>query len=236
MNNTGKNEIERRVYFGTRRFVERFLMFCKDNSIFFPKYIILHLIREQELVLKYYPGSDKTPINIEKDQTVIDEILKKKNAGVELTDKEKNILEIYDIRVKIKSTLNLSLQFLRARDDNNYDLKEIYQILSENEEIRSLKKISEDLEDKRNEMIDSFSKQKNKKTEIPEEIVNLEHRIIKIQEKQFKLITGNISFIMGLLFLVFLTNEFEVLPQEKIDELQQFIEDRWKVEQTFQLY
>ena len=37
MNKTGKNEIERRVYFGTRRFVEKFLEFCKDyrdNSYF----------------------------------------------------------------------------------------------------------------------------------------------------------------------------------------------------------
>ncbi len=236
MNKTGKNEIERRVYFGTRRFVERFLEFCKDNSIYFPKYIILHLIREQELVLKYYPKNIETPINIVKDQKEIDQIYKKKKENIKLSENEKSILEIFEIREKIKATLNLSLQFLKARDDNNYDLKEIYQILTENKDILKLKRKSDELEEQRNKMYNKLIKQKNKNVETEKEIERMEHSIFEIQEKQFNMINGNISFIMGLLFLVFLSKEFEVLPQKKIEELQHFIEKRWKVEQTFQLY
>jgi hypothetical protein len=236
MNKTGKNEIERRVYFGTRRFVERFLEFCKDNSIYFPKYIILHLIREQELVLKYYPKNIETPINIVKDQKEIDQIYKKKKENIKLSENEKSILEIFEIREKIKATLNLSLQFLKARDDNNYDLKEIYQILTENKDILKLKRKSDELEEQRNKMYNKLIKQKNKNVETEKEIERMEHSIFEIQEKQFNMINGNISFIMGLLFLVFLSKEFEVLPHKKIEELQHFIEKRWKVEQTFQLY
>jgi hypothetical protein len=229
-------EIERRVYFGTRRFVERFLEFCRDNSIYFPRYIILHLIREQKLVLKYYPKSDKDSFNIIKDQSIIDSIYRKKSENQKLTENEQNILEIYEIREKIKSTLNLSMQFLKAREDNNYDLKEIYQILSENEEINELKQKAQKLEENRNKMFNDLSEKKNRDPEKEKEIEIMERRIFELQEKQFKEVKGNISFIMGLLFLVFLSKEFEVLPDNKIMELQEFIEKRWKIERSFQLY
>ena len=161
-----------------------------------------------------------------KDLKIIDSLYKKKNDGLELNENEINILEIYEIRDKIKSTLNLSLQFLKARDDNNYDLQEIYHILNENKEIIGLKVKTEELEEKRNIMFNNMINKRQKYSDDERKIEELEHKIFELQEEQFKLIRGNISFIMSLLFLVFLSKEFEVLPSEKIEDLQDFLEKR----------
>lgn len=236
MQRAGKYEIERRIYFGTRRFVNRFLDFCKDNSIYFPRYIIQHLIREQELVLKHYPRNINDSFNIIKDKKILNSIFEKKNNNLELTENEKNVIEIYEIREKIKSTLSVSMQFLKARDDNNYDLKEIYHILSENKEIIELTNKTQVLEEKRNQMFNKLIKSKENNPEKELELEKIEQKIFELQEKQFKNIKGDISFIMGLFFLVFLSKEFEVLPKKKIEELKQFIEKRWKIERSFQLY
>ena len=85
--------VERRVYYGTRSLVDKFM---RSDRLRTPKYVILHLIRNHQLLLKRYNEEKNGFLLTQEEQQQIPQLIEKRKAKKnKLYSEEESVLIKY---------------------------------------------------------------------------------------------------------------------------------------------